>query len=114
MLFSFLSGAITMGFLVAGLLFLRFRHRTRESLFASRGDVNDVRLGEAVVRNPEHFAKCQIVILGCPQDEGVERNRGRVGAKLALPAAARRLRPDPGLGLAREPARLVDAPNHPP
>ncbi|HYD14647.1 MAG TPA: DUF5985 family protein [Allosphingosinicella sp.] len=34
MLFSFLSGAITMGFLVAGLLFLRFWHRTRESLFA--------------------------------------------------------------------------------
>jgi len=35
MLFSFLSGAITMGFLVAGLLFLRFWRRTRESLFAS-------------------------------------------------------------------------------
>ena len=35
MLFSFLSGAITMGFLVAGLLFLRFWKRTREPLFAS-------------------------------------------------------------------------------
>jgi peptidoglycan/LPS O-acetylase OafA/YrhL len=35
MLFSFLSGAITMGFLVAGLLFLRFWRRTREPLFAS-------------------------------------------------------------------------------
>jgi len=34
MLFSFLSGAITMGFLVAGLLFLRFWKKTRESLFA--------------------------------------------------------------------------------
>lgn len=33
MLFSFLSGAITMGFLVAGLLFLRFWRKTRESLF---------------------------------------------------------------------------------
>ena len=33
--FSFLSGAITMGFLVAGLLFLRFWRRTREPLFAS-------------------------------------------------------------------------------
>ena len=35
MLFSFLSGAIAMGFLVAGLLFLRFWKRTGESLFAS-------------------------------------------------------------------------------
>ena len=35
MIFSFLSGAITMGFLVAGLLFLRFWRRTREALFAS-------------------------------------------------------------------------------
>lgn len=34
MVFSFLSGAITMGFLVAGLLFLRFWTRTREALFA--------------------------------------------------------------------------------
>ena len=35
MIFSFLSGAITMGFLVAGLLFLRFWRRTDEPLFAS-------------------------------------------------------------------------------
>ena len=35
MLFSFLSGAITMGFLVAGLLFLRFWRKTREPLFAT-------------------------------------------------------------------------------
>jgi hypothetical protein len=35
MLFSFLSGAITMGFLVAGLLFLRFWRKTREPLFAA-------------------------------------------------------------------------------
>jgi hypothetical protein len=33
MLFDFLSGAITMGFLVAGLFFLRFWKRTRDSLF---------------------------------------------------------------------------------
>ena len=32
-LFDFLSGAITMGFLVAGFFFLRFWKRTRESLF---------------------------------------------------------------------------------
>ena len=33
MLYDFLSGAIVMGFLVAGLFFLRFWTRTRESLF---------------------------------------------------------------------------------
>ncbi|MFN3388934.1 MAG: DUF5985 family protein [Allosphingosinicella sp.] len=33
MLFDFLSGAITMGFVVAGLFFLRFWKRTHESLF---------------------------------------------------------------------------------
>lgn len=33
MLFDFLSGAITMGFLIAGLFFLRFWQRTREGLF---------------------------------------------------------------------------------
>ena len=35
MLTSFLSGAICMGFLVAGLFFLRFWSRTREPLFAA-------------------------------------------------------------------------------
>lgn len=32
-LFDFLSGAITMGFLVAGFFFLRFWKRTHDSLF---------------------------------------------------------------------------------
>ena len=35
MLLGFLSGAITMGFAVAGLFFLRFWSRTRETLFLS-------------------------------------------------------------------------------
>jgi hypothetical protein len=34
-LFNFLSGAITMGFAVAGLFFLRFWKRTRERLFVA-------------------------------------------------------------------------------
>lgn len=34
-LFFFLSGAITMGFVVAGLFFLRFWKRTGDSLFLS-------------------------------------------------------------------------------
>jgi formiminoglutamase len=57
--------------------------RPHEGLFYTRNDPNDVRLGETIVRRREHFAKCQVVVLGCPQDEGVQRNRGRVGAKLA-------------------------------
>jgi hypothetical protein len=32
-LYAFLSGAITLGFLVAGLFFLRFWRRTRDGLF---------------------------------------------------------------------------------
>ena len=35
MLFDFLSGAITMGFAVAGLFFLRFWRRTGEGLFVA-------------------------------------------------------------------------------
>lgn len=35
MMFHFLSGAVTMGFVVAGLFFLRFWKRTGDSLFAS-------------------------------------------------------------------------------
>ena len=34
-LFDFLSGAITLGFLVAGLFFLRFWRKTRDALFLS-------------------------------------------------------------------------------
>jgi hypothetical protein len=34
-LFDFLSGAITMGFVVAGLFFLRFWKRTHEGLFVA-------------------------------------------------------------------------------
>jgi hypothetical protein len=34
-MFEFLSGVITMGFLVAGLFFLRFWARTRDRLFAA-------------------------------------------------------------------------------
>ena len=35
MLIDFLSGAVTFGFLVAGLFFLRFWRRTRETLFVA-------------------------------------------------------------------------------
>lgn len=49
-----------------------------DSLFFSKNDANDVRLGE-VVKN-SNYEDSQIVIVGCPQDEGVRRNGGRLGA----------------------------------
>ncbi len=60
---------------------------TDENLFFSKNDVNDVRLGE-IVPNVK-YENADIVILGCPQDEGVRRNNGREGARLA-PDAIRR------------------------
>ncbi|MGI9035701.1 MAG: formimidoylglutamase [Pyrinomonadaceae bacterium] len=60
---------------------------SNEELFFKRGDQNDVRLGEIVPFNK--YESSDIVILGCPQDEGVTRNQGRGGAALA-PAAIRR------------------------
>ncbi len=58
-------------------------------LFFSKGDPHDVRLGEIVGRGPAAYARAAVVILGFPDDEGVRRNGGRVGAALA-PAAIRR------------------------
>lgn len=51
-----------------------------QSLLFSRSDPNDPRLGEVIRTKQEEYASSHIVILGCPQDEGVRRNGGRVGA----------------------------------
>jgi formiminoglutamase len=40
-------------------------------------------MGEIAARDPNDYAKSDIVILGCPQDEGVRRNNGREGAAKA-------------------------------
>jgi formiminoglutamase len=63
--------------------------RPDAELFATRNDVNDSRLGELVRYAEDQYAAAEIVILGCPQDEGVRRNNGRVGAAKA-PDAIRR------------------------
>lgn len=62
-----------------------FEQTTRPDprLFFSRGDKNDPRMGEIVSADPEYYGSADIVILGCPQDEGVTRNNGRVGAAKA-------------------------------
>lgn len=62
--------------------------RPDEKLFFSQGDTNDPRMGEIVRFDPEHYQSSEIVILGCPEDEGVIRNRGRKGTSEA-PAAIR-------------------------
>lgn len=62
--------------------------RPDPKLFFTRNDRNDPRLGETVGREERDYSQADIVILGCPQDEGVRRNNGREGAALA-PAAIR-------------------------
>jgi formiminoglutamase len=59
------------------------------SVLHRRDDPNDVRLGEVVRTDPAAYAAAEVVILGCPQDEGVRRNGGRPGAAHA-PAEIRR------------------------
>ncbi len=52
-----------------------------EGLFFRKNDANDARLGEIVPQTK--YENADVVILGCPQDEGVKRNGGREGARLA-------------------------------
>lgn len=41
----------------------------------------DPRIGETVKFTPEDYKSAHVVILGCPEDEGVRRNLGRPGAR---------------------------------
>lgn len=53
-----------------------------DSVFFSRNDESDPRMGDIVKRQKENFsAGVRIGIVGVPEDEGIRRNRGRVGAK---------------------------------
>lgn len=58
-------------------------HRPDRDLLFSRGDPNDPRLGEVVHTDPADYPGASVVLLGCPQDEGVRRNKGRPGAEHA-------------------------------
>lgn len=62
--------------------------RPDPALLYRREDASDPRMGEYVATSPADYAAAQVVILGCPQDEGVRRNRGRPGAA-GGPAAIR-------------------------
>lgn len=57
--------------------------RPDERVFFRRNDRNDPRLGEIVGHTEKDYERAEIVVLGCPQDEGVRRNKGREGAALA-------------------------------
>jgi formiminoglutamase len=57
--------------------------RPNQELFYRRNDPNDARLGEIVSSRENNYEAAGVVILGCPQDEGVKRNKGREGAALA-------------------------------
>jgi formiminoglutamase len=57
--------------------------RPSEELFFSRHDHNDARLGEIVSRREKDYQASKVVILGCPQEEGILRSGGRAGAALA-------------------------------
>jgi formimidoylglutamase len=52
-----------------------------ESLFYSRGEKGDIRMGDIVLSKERDFHDIDVAIIGVPQDEGVKRNRGRAGAK---------------------------------
>ena len=65
----------------------QYTARPKEELFFSKNDANDARLGELILNNK--YDDSEIIILACPQDEGVRRNGGRIGAALA-PDAIRR------------------------
>ena len=77
------------------------------ALFYSRNDPNDPRMGERALRGPAGLAQAEVALIGCPQDEGVRRNKGRVGAAQA-PAEIRRALYRYPVSEAHEGLRLVD------
>ena len=65
--------------------------RVPSDLYHKTGDPQDLRLGDVIVHASKIADGCEraIVLIGVPQDIGVERNGGRQGAALA-PTAIRR------------------------
>jgi len=63
---------------------------TNKELFFSRNDPNDIRLGDIVTSDYSEYENSNEIIIGCPQDEGVLRNKGRIGASFG-PTEIRRV-----------------------
>jgi formiminoglutamase len=57
--------------------------RPNADIYKPRGDRNDPRMGEIISHDEKDYQAADVVIIGCPQDEGVRRNKGRVGAAAA-------------------------------
>jgi len=69
---------------------LKYIDPTDSKLFFSRNDPNDIRLGDIVMHDDfSKYENANVIIIGCPQDEGVRRNKGRIGAR-AAPTEIRR------------------------
>lgn len=64
--------------------------RPSSELFGKSPDYDDRKMGDLVSGEASNYDDAEIVIIGCPQDEGVRRNNGRVGAA-AAPDAIRRV-----------------------
>jgi formiminoglutamase len=65
--------------------------RPESSLFFTRNSSADPRMGDSAGRAADAYASADVVLLGCPQDEGVRRNGGRPGAAAAPDAIRDRL-----------------------
>lgn len=79
-----------------------------KELLYSRRDPNDVRLGDVVLTDPEQYLSANVALVGCPQDEGVRRNGGRPGARMA-PTEIRRALYRYAVTEAHEHLRMFDA-----
>lgn len=44
-------------------------------------DPNDPKLGEIIRYHPQDYESADVIILGCPEDKGVKRNKGIPGAR---------------------------------
>ena len=59
-------------------------------LFYKSRDTDNTKMGDVVSDEPSDYDDAEFIIIGCPQDEGVRRNNGRVGAA-AAPDAIRQI-----------------------
>lgn len=53
----------------------------KKDLFQTRNQKDDERIGDIIDTEMKSYSEANVVIVGCPQDEGVKRNLGRPGAK---------------------------------
>jgi formimidoylglutamase len=63
--------------------FMEKLKKPNNDLFFKSHDPNDIRLGAMTSHSSKDYEQCEFVLLGCPQDYGVKRNKGRVGTAKA-------------------------------